>query len=251
MEIGTQEYYKATVLRGFFDDNDREFLVEYFVRAFMKAEKENYTASVFYNGCFKSLNDIKSKLASQFHERKKELSWIINDINSKLKEGSKDETLSENLISVKDELENLKQRDFYTSVQFAEHPRLAMQFNTDIVEHIESSIREAFNQSKVDVEDEVAIDLSDNRGTEKVIMLYKLGVLDFLKEQEPFNLSTNRLASALSGITGIDTKTIQSYINPIISEGVSQKNNPLMKEKNVQKVTQTLIEIGFDPSQCH
>ena len=43
MEIGTQEYYKATVLRGYFDDNDREFLVEYFVREYKKAEKENYT----------------------------------------------------------------------------------------------------------------------------------------------------------------------------------------------------------------
>jgi hypothetical protein len=249
MEIGTQEYYKATVLRGFFDDNDREFLVEYFVREFKKAEKENYTANVFYNGCFKSLTEIRAKLANLFQERKRELSWIINDIKLKLKGGDTDNSLNEKLNSVKDELENLSQSNFYTPVQFAEHPRLAMQFNTDTVEYIESSIREAFNQSKVDVEDEVAIDLSDNRGTDKVIMLYKLGVLDFLKEQEPFNLSTNSLAMVLSGITGVDSKTLQSYINPIGNPSVMQKNNPLANEKNVKKVTQTLIEIGFIPSK--
>ena len=249
MEIGTQEFYKATVLRGFFDDNNREFLVEYFIREFKKAEKENYTANVFYKGCFRSLDEIKSNLASQFHERKKELSWIISDIKSKLKEGSKDETLNEKLSSVKDELENLKQSNFYTSVQFAEHPRLAMQFNIETVNYIESAIKDAHSQFNEVIHDEILIDLSLNKGTEKVIMLYKLGILDFLKKQEPFNTSTNSLATVLSGITGVDTKTLQSYLNPIFSDGVSQKNNPLKNDKNVQKITQTLIEIGFSPSR--
>jgi hypothetical protein len=91
------------------------------------------------------------------------------------------------------------------------------------------------------------IDFSDSKGTEKIIMLHKLGVLDFLRTKEPFNLSINSLATALSGITGIDTKTIQSYINPIYSNSTNQKNNPLNSIKTVDKVEQKLISIGFKP----
>ena len=36
MEIGTEEYYRTTTLTGFFNDNDREFLAEYFIREFKK-----------------------------------------------------------------------------------------------------------------------------------------------------------------------------------------------------------------------
>ncbi len=91
------------------------------------------------------------------------------------------------------------------------------------------------------------IDLSNTKGTEKIIMLKQLGILDFLKEKQPFNVSTNALASALSGITGIKTDTLQSYINPIDNPSVNQKNNPLKKEKSVTKINQKLISIGFNP----
>lgn len=90
------------------------------------------------------------------------------------------------------------------------------------------------------------IDLSDSKGTEKIIMLYKLGFFDFLRTKEPFNASKNALASVLSGVTGIDLKTIQSYINPINNPTVDQKNNPLIREKTVNKVCQKLSSIGYN-----
>ena len=92
------------------------------------------------------------------------------------------------------------------------------------------------------------IDFSDNKGTEKIIMLHKLGVLDFLKEKNPFDSSTNALASVISGITGEKQTVVQSYLNPIYSKGVSQKNNPLKTESTVNKVTQKLISIGYNHS---
>ena len=92
------------------------------------------------------------------------------------------------------------------------------------------------------------IDFSDNLGTEKIIMLYKLGILDILRSKEPFNASTNALASVISGITGIKKTVAQSYLNPIYSKGVSQKNNPLSTESTVNKVTQKLILIGYNQS---
>lgn len=89
------------------------------------------------------------------------------------------------------------------------------------------------------------IDLSNSNGTEKIIFLEKLGVLDYLKNKEPFNRSTNALASVISGFTGIDSKTVQSYINPINNPTVIQKNNPLNSKKTVQRVNQKLLNIGF------
>ena len=60
MEIGTEQYYRTITLQGFFNDNDREFLIEYFLREFKKAEKENYSANVFFTGCIKSLDEFKN-----------------------------------------------------------------------------------------------------------------------------------------------------------------------------------------------
>jgi hypothetical protein len=103
------------------------------------------------------------------------------------------------------------------------------------------------NELTTDNSEKSDIDLSDTKATEKIVMLHKLGVLDFLRNKEPFNLSINSLATALSGITGIDSKTIQSYINPIYSNRTNQKNNPLNSIKTVDKVDQKLISIGFKP----
>ncbi len=90
------------------------------------------------------------------------------------------------------------------------------------------------------------IDLRDTAATEKIVMLHKLGVLEYLRTKEPFNTSINALANVLSGITGEKSTTLQSYLNPIYSGQVDQKNNPLRSEKTVQKVNQKLISVGFN-----
>lgn len=92
--------------------------------------------------------------------------------------------------------------------------------------------------------DESLVDLTDTKLVEKIIMLHELGVLEYLKGKTPFNLSTNALASVISGITGGKPETIQSYINPIFNSEVSQKNNPLKTTNTVDKVKRKLIGIG-------
>lgn len=89
------------------------------------------------------------------------------------------------------------------------------------------------------------LDYSESSKQEKLIFLYKLGVLDFLRKKLPFGASTNQLAEYLGAVTGIKTSTVQSYINPIYSEKVIQKNNPLNNQTNVNKVEQALIKMGF------
>lgn len=109
------------------------------------------------------------------------------------------------------------------------------------------SIAEDLTKDFVKNNDFDVIDFSDTKGTEKIIFLEKLGIINYLRNQEPFNASTNLLASVISGITGIQQSTVQSYINPIISKDVDQGKNPLKKSKTVNKVNQKLLKIGYHP----
>lgn len=96
---------------------------------------------------------------------------------------------------------------------------------------------------------EELIDLYDTSGTEKILMLDELGILNFLKEKAPFNLSTNLLAGAISGITGIKVETVQSYINPMFSKNVEQKNNPRNSIKTLTKVRSKLNLLRYNPAK--
>lgn len=91
------------------------------------------------------------------------------------------------------------------------------------------------------------IDLSTAIGTEKIIFLEQFGILDYLRAQEPFKTSTNKLATAISSITGITQSTAQSYLNPIVNPGADQKNNPLNSTNKVEAIRQTLTNLGFKP----
>ncbi len=93
----------------------------------------------------------------------------------------------------------------------------------------------------------VEIDLSNTNAKEKIIYLHELGVLDFLRDKQPFISSINKLASVLSAITGEKSGTLQSYLNPMYSKDVSDKNNPLNNKKKVDVIVSQLIKIGFTP----
>lgn len=90
------------------------------------------------------------------------------------------------------------------------------------------------------------LDYSDTMATEKIIFLHKSGILEYLRKKPLFMASTNKLAEFLSAVTGEEAKTLQSYLNPIISRETVQKNNPLNKAGTVKKAEQKLINIGFN-----
>lgn len=89
------------------------------------------------------------------------------------------------------------------------------------------------------------IDFSDSNGVEKIIVLEELGILEYLKKMEPFNSSTNKMASAISYITGMNATTVQSKLNPIYSTSTLQKNNPLNNKNAVTKVRSKLSNLDF------
>ncbi len=87
--------------------------------------------------------------------------------------------------------------------------------------------------------------LESVKATEKIIYLHELGVLDFLKNKSPFNTDTNLLAEVLSKVLEERQTTIQSYLNPIYSPGVNQRNNPLNNPTTKNKIKTHLAGIGF------
>lgn len=88
------------------------------------------------------------------------------------------------------------------------------------------------------------IDFSNSKGTEKIIYLKELGILDFIQKEHP-HLSVNGIANLLSAITGENTTTLQPYINPIINSENDQRKNPYTSEKTVSKVKNKLIELNI------
>lgn len=82
--------------------------------------------------------------------------------------------------------------------------------------------------------------------SEKIIMLHRLGVLDFLKDHESFKNNNNRLANVVRIFLGGKLKNIQPMINAIYSHNNVIKNNPLNSVKKVEKIDQMLISLGFN-----
>ena len=90
------------------------------------------------------------------------------------------------------------------------------------------------------------MDLSNTKAIDKILYLHKLGIIDLLRNQQPFNTTINSLATILSAITGEKSVTLQPMLNPMLSKKVVDKNNPMNSTKTVEKVESQLINIGFN-----
>ena len=93
---------------------------------------------------------------------------------------------------------------------------------------------------------EEIIDLSDTSIIGKIIYLEKLGLIDYLRSQKPFNTSVNSIATVLSAVTGAKATSIQPLLNPLLGKDIDSKNNPLNSKKNVYAIENILLNIGFE-----
>lgn len=124
-------------------------------------------------------------------------------------------------------------------------------------------IQKSFKKKKLylnDKLDSLDFEISDNTdfndlgkisAKEKMIYLYKLGVIDFLLEKQPFRSTANPLASVLSSILEEKQTTIQPIISAIVNGNLLNRNHPLFTESTEKKVNQQLINIGFNPKETN
>jgi hypothetical protein len=90
------------------------------------------------------------------------------------------------------------------------------------------------------------IDLSDTSATEKIIYLEKLGVIGFLRSQQPFVSVPDKVSQVLSAITGINIYSIRPMLRPIMNKDPEHSKNPLNSKNAVARVEKQLIKIGFN-----
>ena len=88
------------------------------------------------------------------------------------------------------------------------------------------------------------IDFSEGTDAKtKLAILQELGIFDHLiKTAYPIN-NANKIASLLSAIIGGEAKTLQTYVNPIISPNTDQRNAP--KKIHKEKARQILQKLGY------
>lgn len=72
--------YLEIVLQGYFNENNRGFLDNYFFMEYKKAEKEQFfKADMFFNGCLKVIEGWEKYLQDEIFKRKTDLYLMLNE----------------------------------------------------------------------------------------------------------------------------------------------------------------------------
>ena len=89
------------------------------------------------------------------------------------------------------------------------------------------------------------LDFSDNTDKVKLIMLEKLGVIDYIKTIQTKPETISHTSEILSTITGIPTKTLNTYLYPMIRlhRDDDDKNSPYKNPENREKAERELIKL--------
>jgi hypothetical protein len=119
--------YLEIVLKGYFDENNREYLEKYFFREFKKAEKESFfDADEFFNGCLKVIKEWEKYLEEKVFKRKTELFFMLNAAENgtlsygNLEEKAIEQKRVETIEYCKDELKSVRP-DGIGSLTFTVH----------------------------------------------------------------------------------------------------------------------------------
>jgi hypothetical protein len=226
--------FAKDIALSFFTEYDQYYKTDYFFGCSFDVYKKTYN---------KRLEDFKNEFIDT-----DEISFITDELdegiyNYKFKEFNSDYFDNE-IISrhekLKKQINNSLIKRFEYLCQRAKENSFDLVYNKRIETYSLERIKQLLEVKKQDS----LTDYSNSKLTEKIIALNEAGILDFLRNKEPFNLSVNSLAEFLSLCLGEKTTSIQSYINAIINKS-DQSKSPYNTPKTVEKVKQKLIQIGL------
>lgn len=88
-------------------------------------------------------------------------------------------------------------------------------------------------------------DFSDNKLKERIIILEKLGIIDYIKSMQEKPETLTHTAEILSAFTGLSSGTLYSYILPILqaNRNDSDKNSPYKDPENLRRANKTLNKL--------
>jgi len=92
-------------------------------------------------------------------------------------------------------------------------------------------------------------DFSDNEEKERVIILEKLGVIEYIQSLQIKPDVKTHTAEILSAITGIHSGTLYSYLLPMLRahRNDGDKNSPYKNPENLQNANKTLHKLKLKP----
>ncbi|SNV42992.1 Uncharacterised protein [Chryseobacterium taklimakanense] len=92
-------------------------------------------------------------------------------------------------------------------------------------------------------------DFSDTEPKARVIMLEKLGIIDFVKSLQQKPDTIQHTAQILSAITGINSKALYSYLLPMLQpiRDDGNKNSPYKNPENLQQANKQLLKMKLKP----
>lgn len=112
-------------------------------------------------------------------------------------------------------------------------------------------LKELIENESIQRNEPEVIDLSDTKDIDKILYLQKLGIIDFLRGQQPFTSVPDKVSQILSAITGIKIDSIRPMVRPIINNDLDDSKNPLNSKNAVGRVQKQLINIGFNLNETN
>lgn len=129
--------------------------------------------------------------------------------------------------------------DFTTTTRLDQSKKRKIKF-------LEEKLNQINETNKTTVENsgnEVFPDYSEIENPERFVMLYELGIIDYLESKIPIELSERKLALLLSAFTGMNPDNIRSMIN-----GTKNKNhNNKITKDSILEFERKLERLKIDP----
>ena len=224
--------YLEIVLRGYYNENNRKHLVDYFFSEFKKAEKETFCSSdLFFGGCMKIIDAFNKNYQEQFFEQQRQLNQYL---------------VSGQVIN-KDFVKSLKEQIEYQKLNGNTNFRLKNGTNLQIfkkeITYIESAIINAENKLKslppqqTETKTPTFTNNFDNIKPTEIYKHFKAGLVEkgYLTEQEineylkaAFELKTK--PETLFKLKHTPTKQKIYTVFYIYYKDVSQKKHERQKE---------------------
>lgn len=106
-----------------------------------------------------------------------------------------------------------------------------------ILSDIQTKRNSIENKTYTQIDDEILDDYSDIALKQKLIILHKLGVIDFIKTIQIQPDNRTHTANILASILGEKGETIKSYLNPMLTEDINNtsNNNPYYRKENEEE----------------
>ncbi len=113
---------------------------------------------------------------------------------------------------------------------------------SDLVTEINDIITKQTSTAATATEPELIDFSKDTDIKTKIAILQELGILSYLMKKPSVN-SANKVATLLSAVLGINSTTLQPYINPIFSPNADQTKAP--KKTHKEKARQILLALDY------